>query len=168
MTAYDVMFLFFAAAALLSGVMMILSPSPVASAMSLVMVFVFTAGLYVLLQAFFLAAIQILVYAGAIMVLFLFVIMLLDLRERQRWWVGNGLGLLGGPLLGLAFAAAVATTLRRTHWPETDAGGLLRGELAQVAGVMFSHYLLPVEIVTLVLLGAMVGVVALNRREERA
>src|SRR6202050_5623322 len=84
---HDIFFYMFAVLTLLCGVLIIANPvtrSPVTSAMFLVLTIVSMAGLFVLLHAFFLAAVQVLVYAGAVMVLFLFVIMLLDLKEEQR------------------------------------------------------------------------------------
>src|SRR5580692_6580186 len=83
----DILFYVFAALTLGCGVLVIANPfsrNPVTSAMFLVLTIVSMAGLFVLLHAFFLAAVQILVYAGAVIVLFLFVIMLLDLKEEQR------------------------------------------------------------------------------------
>src|SRR6201985_1359380 len=83
----DILFYLFAALTLLCGVLVIANPfsrNPVTSAMFLVLTIVSMAGLFVLLHAFFLAAVQIIVYAGAVMVLFLFVIMLLDLKEEER------------------------------------------------------------------------------------
>ena len=83
----DILFYVFAALTLLCGVLVIANPfsrNPVTSAMFLVLTIISMAGLFVLLHAFFLAAVQILVYAGAVIVLFLFVIMLLDLKEEQR------------------------------------------------------------------------------------
>src|SRR6202012_5453136 len=83
----DILFYAFAALTLLCGVLVIANPftrNPVTSAMFLVLTIVSMAGLFVMLHAFFLAAVQILVYAGAVMVLFLFVIMLLDLKEEER------------------------------------------------------------------------------------
>ena len=83
----DVLFYVFAAFTLFCGVLVVANPfsrNPVTSAMFLVLTIISMAGLFVLLHAFFLAAVQILVYAGAVMVLFLFVIMLLDLKEEQR------------------------------------------------------------------------------------
>ena len=83
----DVLFYVFAALTLLCAVLVIANPfsrNPVTSAMFLVLTIISMAGLFVLLHAFFLAAVQILVYAGAVMVLFLFVIMLLDLKEEER------------------------------------------------------------------------------------
>src|SRR5471030_1060158 len=83
----DILFYVFAALTLLCGVLVIANPfsrNPVTSAMFLVLTIISMAGLFVLLHAFFLAAVQFLVYAGAVVVLFLFVIMLLDLKEEQR------------------------------------------------------------------------------------
>src|SRR5688572_13625330 len=84
MSAYDIAFYICSALTLLCGSLVILNRNPVTSAMCLVLCIVSMAGLFVLLRAFFLAAVQVLVYAGAVMVLFLFVIMLLDLREEGR------------------------------------------------------------------------------------
>jgi NADH-quinone oxidoreductase subunit J len=166
MTVIDTLFIFFSVALVLSGLMVILSPNAVLSALYLVLVFIFTAGLYILLQAFFLAILQVLVYAGAIMVLFLFVIMLLDLRQPDRWWKGNLPLMAGGGLVGLAFGLSVWATLRRTTWPEVARGELFRGDLADVVTPLFARYLLPVEIAALLLLAATIGVVVLTRREE--
>src|SRR5437016_14659326 len=83
----DFLFYLFAAATLICGALVVANPfsrSPVTSAMFLVLAIASLAGLFVLLHAFFLAAVQVLVYAGAVMVLFLFVIMLLDVKEEQR------------------------------------------------------------------------------------
>src|SRR5687767_15856681 len=91
----DILFYVFAALALLCGVLVLLSRNPVTSAMFLVLTIASLAGLFVLLHAFFLAAIQILVYAGAVMVLFLFVIMLLDLKAEERRKI-KAFGLVGG------------------------------------------------------------------------
>lgn len=165
MTVYDSMFIFFSLAVLLSGLMVVLSRNPVISLIYLVLVFVFTAGLYVLLQAFFLAILQVLVYAGAIMVLFLFVIMLMDKRDRSQAHTGNVVGLLGGVSLGAVFLGAVWLTLQRTVWPATAPDALFRGDLAPVVTSVFARYLLPVEITGLLLLVATIGVVLLTRRE---
>ena len=83
----DILFYIFAALTLICGFLVVANPfsrNPVTSAMFLVLTIVSLAGLFVLLHAFFLAAVQVLVYAGAVMVLFLFVIMLLDLKEEER------------------------------------------------------------------------------------
>src|SRR6267142_7047227 len=94
----DILFYVFAALTLLCGILVIANPfsrNPVTSAMFLVLTIISMSGLFLLLHAFFLAAVQILVYAGAVMVLFLFVIMLLDLKEEQRRKI-KLFGLVGG------------------------------------------------------------------------
>src|SRR5450756_852434 len=94
----DILFYVFAFLTLACGVLVVANPfsrNPVTSAMFLVLTIISMAGLFVLLHAFFLAAVQVLVYAGAVMVLFLFVIMLLDLKEEQRRKIKT-LGVVGG------------------------------------------------------------------------
>src|SRR6266403_1072976 len=94
----DILFYIFAALTLLCGLLVIANPfsrNPVTSAMFLVLTIASLAGLFVLLHAFFLAAVQVLVYAGAVMVLFLFVIMLLDLKAEERRKIKT-LGVVGG------------------------------------------------------------------------
>src|SRR6185369_13755229 len=101
---HEAFFYIFATLALLCGVMVLLSRNPVTSAMFLVLTIACLAGLFVLLHAFFLAAVQILVYAGAVMVLFLFVIMLLDLKAEERRRIKN-FGLWAGVVCVGALAA---------------------------------------------------------------
>src|SRR5437868_9583401 len=98
MTIYEIAFYIFALLTLLFGALVVANPfsrNPVTSAMFLVLTIASMAGLFVLLHAFFLAAVQVLVYAGAVMVLFLFVIMLLDLKEEERRSI-KLFGLIGG------------------------------------------------------------------------
>src|SRR5215208_3704151 len=104
---HDLLFYLFAAATLLCGVLVVANPfsrSPVTSAMFLVLTIVSMAGLFVLLHAFFLAAVQVLVYAGAVMVLFLFVIMLLDLKEEEARKIK-----VSGAVLGVLTAGIIYT-----------------------------------------------------------
>ena len=110
MNIHDLLFWFFSIAMLVCGLLVITSRNPVTSAMFLVLLFVFMAGLFLLLEALFIASIQILVYAGAVMVLFLFVIMLLDIKasERRKFKV---LGVVGGIAVGLAFVWELAIIL---------------------------------------------------------
>src|ERR1700758_4935070 len=109
----DYFFYLFAALALICGAMVILSKNPVNSAMFLVLTIVCMAGLFVLLHAFFLAAVQVLVYAGAVIVLFLFVIMLLDLKEEQRRKiraVGAATGAISVLAIGYVFWQSLANS----------------------------------------------------------
>lgn len=164
-------FYLFAALTLLCAFLVVANPlsrNPVTSAMFLVLTIVSMAGLFVLLHAFFLAAVQVLVYAGAVMVLFLFVIMLLDLKEEQRrrfnaFGVITGLvsvgaiaalflrSILGGPAPVDASAAAHAPTLEGATQP--------------LGRMLFTDYLLPFEILSVLLLVAMVGVILLSKKE---
>jgi NADH-quinone oxidoreductase subunit J len=163
MAASDILFYIFSALALICGVMIFLSRNPVNSAMFLVLTIASLAGLFVLLEAFFLAAIQILVYAGAVMVLFLFVIMLLDLKAEERRHI-KFLGALGGAvavgtLLAIFFKSLCSAQLSATRVPEFRAGTVELGHL------LFSQYLLPFEIISVLLLVAMVGVILLSKKD---
>ena len=141
------------------------SRNPVTSAMFLVLTIVSMAGLFVLLHAFFLAAVQVLVYAGAVMVLFLFVIMLLDLKEEERRKIKK-LGLVAGlisvgAIVGIFLTVTAATQARqrsaRAHRSKATPSPL--GKL------LFTNYLLPFEIVSVLLLVAMVGVILLSKKD---
>src|SRR5256885_5218526 len=114
----DLFFYIFAALTLLCAVLVVANPfsrSPVTSAMFLVLTIISMAGLFVLLHAFFLAAVQVLVYAGAVMVLFLFVIMLLDLKEEEQRKIkmlGLVVGLVAvGAIVGIFVKSVLETTL---------------------------------------------------------
>src|SRR6266498_5001174 len=112
LTMQDFCFYLFSALTLLCGFLVVANPfsrNPVTSAMFLVLTIVSMAGLFVLLHAFFLAAVQVLVYAGAVMVLFLFVIMLLDLKEEEQRRI-KAFGLVTGSLSVLAVLALVVKT----------------------------------------------------------
>ena len=162
----DVLFYILAALTLGFGFLVVANPfsrNPVTSAMFLVLTIVSLAGLFVLLHAFFLGAVQILVYAGAVMVLFLFVIMLLDLREEERRRMRR-LGLVGGG----AAAVALAFLLRAaTHEVPASAmaGPPVEGTTEALGRLLFTRYLLPFEILSVLLLVAMVGVVLLSKKE---
>ena len=162
----DALFYIFAFLTLVFGFLVIANPfsrSPVTSAMFLVLTIVSLAGLFVLLQAFFLAAVQVLVYAGAVMILFLFVIMLLDLRAEERRKI-KALGLVGGlvsvgAILGIFLSSLLHAPLGAAESPTIVGGTVELGKL------LFTQYLLPFEIVSVILLVAMVGVVLLSKKE---
>lgn len=163
----DLLFYLFAAATLICGALVVANPfsrNPVTSAMFLVLTIVSLAGLFVLLHAFFLAAVQVLVYAGAVMVLFLFVIMLLNLKEEQQRVIklaGAILGILTAGLIYLVFLRAFGAISSAT----TAAAPELEGATAPLGRVLFTEYLLPFEIVSVLLLVAMVGVILLSKKE---
>jgi NADH-quinone oxidoreductase subunit J len=162
----DALFYFFAASTLICALMVIANPfsrNPVTSAMFLVLTIASLAGLFVLLHAFFLAAVQVLVYAGAVMVLFLFVIMLLDLKAEERrkvkkFSIGAGLVCVSA-ILGILLATISRTQIDVQEHP------LLEGGTVPLGSLLFKQYLLPFEIVSLLLLVAMVGVVLLSKKD---
>jgi NADH-quinone oxidoreductase subunit J len=162
----DLLFYIFAALTLLFGFLVVANPfsrSPVTSAMFLVMTMGALAGLFVTLHAFFIAAVQILVYAGAVMVLFLFVIMLLDLKVEDRrkfnaFGIGGGLIAVGG----------IAAILVKTVWfsgTGQNKSAAIEGSTVALGRELFTKYLLPFEIVSVLLLVAMVGVILLSKKE---
>jgi NADH-quinone oxidoreductase subunit J len=161
----QVLFGAFAVLTLLSAALVIFAKSPISSAMALVSCFFFLAGIYVLLWAHTVAALQILVYAGAIMVLFLFVIMLLNLGEEAP---GPGLTfsriLGGGSAIGLF--VVLALSIARVHnSPAPLLGGQDQsfGTLRTIGQAIFTTWLLPFEAVSLLLLVAMVGAVVVAK-----
>ena len=164
----DILFFIFAGLTLLCGFLVVANPfsrNPVTSAMFLVLTIASLAGLFVLLNAFFLAAVQILVYAGAVIVLFLFVIMLLDLREEERrafrkFTVGMAIIAVG----------AVSFLLIRTIWSSGGGANVpptLQGGTKPLGDALFRHFVVPFEIVSVLLLVAMIGVVLLSKKDLR-
>jgi NADH-quinone oxidoreductase subunit J len=167
MAPSDILFYVFAALTLLCGVLVIANPfsrNPVTSAMFLVLALASLAGLFVLLHAFFLAAIQILVYAGAVMVLFLFVIMLLDLKEEERRKI-KSFSLVGGLVSVGAIAAIFVKSLLTTKAGAGLPAPTAVGDTATLGTMLFKDYLLPFEIVAVLLLVAMVGVILLSKKD---
>jgi NADH-quinone oxidoreductase subunit J len=161
----DILFYVFAAATLICGALVVANPfsrNPVTSAMCLVLAIVSLAGLFVLLHAFFLAAVQVLVYAGAVMVLFLFVIMLLDLKEEEQRrirWVSAVLGVVTVAVIYGLFLRAFGSLNGGAAAPQ------LEGATAPLGRLLFTDYLLPLEMLSLLLLVAMVGVVLLSKKD---
>ncbi len=165
----DILFYLFAAATLLCGMLVVANPfsrSPVTSAMFLVLTIVSMAGLFVLLHAFFLAAVQVLVYAGAVMVLFLFVIMLLDLKEEEQRKMRKLSSLLGVITVGVVYALLTRSLGKITPNPGVPTPQL-EGATAPLGRVLFTEYLLPFELLSILLLVAMVGVILLSRKEPK-
>lgn len=163
----DVAFYIFAFLTLAFGTLVVANPfsrNPITSAMFLVLTIASMAALFVLLHAFFLAAVQVLVYAGAVMVLFLFVIMLLDLKEEERRKIR-----VFGLAAGVISVGAVATILLRLIWTGRPVGqtaaATLEGQTRALGHVLFEQYTLPFEILSILLLVAMVGVILLSKKE---
>src|SRR5271155_539931 len=163
----DVLFYVFAALTLLCAVLVIANPfsrSPVTSAMFLVLTIISMTGLFVLLHAFFLAAVQIIVYAGAVLVLFLFVIMLLDLKEEQSRKIKAGAGLLGVVAAG-GIALIMMTVIRQSNVGVGLVPARAEGSTLELGRKLFTDYALPFELISLVLLVAMIGTILLSKKD---
>ncbi len=179
------LFNIFAGLTVLSALLVVANPfsrNPVTSAMFLVTTMISISGLFVLLGAYFLAAVQILVYAGAVMVLFLFVIMLLDLREaarRELNLVSLAMGIMAAGALFLVYKSSLESTYGEApqqHEVAADTGqaeakpAKVVGSTRALGQALFSKdngFILPFEIVSILLLVAMVGVILLSRKEPR-
>ena len=161
----------FGVIAMVGGLLCITRKNPIGSALWLVVTLFALAAMYVLLDAQFIAALQVLVYAGAIMVLFLFVIMLLNLGHPGptdiKGPVGIGIAaLLAGTLLLQLRVLGQATPPPAIQLPDGAMATLQQqGMVAAVAGPLFDAYLIPFEITSLLLLAAMVGAVVLAKRK---
>ena len=158
-----ILFIVFALAAVASALVVVTQKNPVNSILALIVTFFCLAVLYVTLGAQFIAALQVIVYAGAIMVLFLFVVMLLNLKEPARWDAR-------GPLLtGLGFAAAgglllIAVAALREPLGLSAPLDPQLGSVGSVGEALFRKFLLPFEVVSVLLLAAIIGAVALVKR----
>jgi NADH-quinone oxidoreductase subunit J len=162
----DILFYLFAFLTVVCGFMVVLNPfslNPVTSAMFLVLTIASLAGLFVLLHAFFLAAVQVLVYAGAVMVLFLFVIMLLDIRAEERQKI-KMFSLVAGLLAAATLLFVFFQALLQSP-PTPGAAPALDGGTVELGRLLFTQYLLPFEIVSILLLVAMVGVILLSKKD---
>ena len=161
----EVLFFLFAAMALGSAINVLAQKHVLYSALSLIMMLASVAGLYVLLRADFLAVIQILVYTGAIMVLFVFVIMLLNVtsgeeaaEDPMKW-----LKFIGIPA-GLFLLAMISSVVWRTGVEGVDTAGFI-GTPEAIGTSMFTDYLLPFEATSLLILIAIIGAVVLAKRD---
>jgi NADH-quinone oxidoreductase subunit J len=165
----DIAFYIFAGLTLLCGFLVVANPftrNPVTSAMFLVTTIVCMAGLFVLLHAFFLAAVQILVYAGAVIVLFLFVIMLLDLQEEEHRKIRKA-GLIAGVVAvgAIFFIFFRVFALGDPRLGAELAPAMIEGSTPALGRILFTRYLLPFEILSVLLLVAMVGVILLSKKD---
>lgn len=146
----------------------VVNRNPVASAMSLVGAFLSLAALFVGLDAYFIAVIQVLVYAGAVMVLFLFIIMLLDLKAEQRRRF-NIVTLLGGSIVAAGFVAELTALLSKFQlgkrvFPALP-GTKPVDDVYQVGMTLFTTHNLPLQVTGVLILVATIGVIILSRRE---
>lgn len=163
-----VLFLVFAGIAVICGLNVVLQRQPIASALSLIGVMGSLAMLYLLLGAQFIAAVQVIVYAGAVMVLFVMVIMLLNAGAERPTGASRMASLLGAPLLfGLLIGLAYVMLLAFPHPRPVRFGEFQKGGAAEVGYALFTRYLLPFEATSVLVLIAVAGAVVLAWREVR-
>jgi NADH-quinone oxidoreductase subunit J len=163
------LFWIFALLTLIFGATVVINRNPVASALSLAVSFLGLAALFMSLNAYFIGIIQVLVYAGAVMVLFLFIIMLLNLRTeqgRQTNWLTSAAGLAVALILLGQISSVVG------HFPMAHKGfpplpGTTIDDVRNIGAALFTNYNLPFQIVGVLVLVATIGVVLLSKREPR-
>lgn len=160
------LFYFLSFVAVLSAIMVVFSKNPIYSVLYLIITFFAIAGHYVLLSAQFLAAVHVIVYAGAIMVLFLYVIMLLNLNTESEPQKNNYLKFAAAICAGLLLVVLVGSLkgtelIVQSATPSTDIGSV-----KNLGKVLFTDFLLPFEVASILLLAAMVGAVMLGKSEK--
>jgi len=152
--------------ALFGAMMVITSKNPVYSVLWLILTFFAISGHYIMLNAQFLAIVNIIVYAGAIMVLFLFVIMLMNLNQtvepKKNRWVKVAGALAGGCLL-LVLVAALRNTEIKMQEAQVKVGDI--GLIKNLGKELFSTYVVPFEISSILFLSAMVGAVVIGKKD---
>jgi len=164
MTGQMVIFFVLAAVAVLGAISLILQRHPIHSALSLIVVMVALAGLYLLLGAEFVAAVQIIVYGGAIMVLFVFVIMLLNAGEEERTNFSK-LATYAGMPLAVALAGLIAAAIATSNLPPAPATTAL-SSTKSLSMLLFKEFVYPFELTSFLILVAIIGAIVLAQRES--
>lgn len=165
MDIYSILFWFLSAMAVGSALGVILSRNPVNSVMFLILTFFAISGHYILMNAQFLAIVNIIVYAGAIMVLFLFVIMLMNLNadvEPQKGMMIQLAGVISGGTLFLVILMGLTTAKSEMIDPKSSDIGLI----TNLGKILFTRFVLPFEISSVLFLSAMIGAVVIGKKEN--
>ena len=161
-----VLFSYFATVIVITGLMVIGLRKPMYSALSLLVLFFHVAGIYLLLDAEFIFAVQVIAYAGAILVLYLFVVMLLDVKAEE----GYHRQLVTGLLLGFAIIGEIIYILTRSTFGHgiiatTKATENAPGTTESIGHLLFTRYLFPFEVASFILLVAMIGAIFLAKEK---
>ena len=154
---------------LVFGAAVVLNRNPVASALSLVVSFLGLAALFISLEAYFVGIIQVLVYAGAVMVLFLFIIMLLNVKAEEHRRI-NWMAAAAGTGVALILLIQILSVIGQYQPARQPFPALVRStsdDVRNIGALLFSSYNLPFQIVGILVLVATIGVVILSRREPR-
>jgi NADH-quinone oxidoreductase subunit J len=164
---HQVLFIVFGLICVAGAINLLVQRHPISSALSLVVVMASLALIYLLLGAEFVAAIQVIVYAGAIMVLFVFVIMLLNAGAEERTRGSNMALVVGVPgVIILAGTVAWLLVTDSTHLGGVNIGPSDFGETHAIARLLFKNFLLPFEITSVLILIAIMGAVVLGKKEN--
>lgn len=171
MNKLEIFFWVLSAIALLSAIMVVVSKNPVHSVLWLIVVFFCISGHYVLMNAQFLAIVNLIVYAGAIMVLFLFVIMMMNLNKetepQKNLWMKLSGAIAGGCFLlataNVIFNAQVVSKELNGHTVLLKTGNI--GLISNLGNVLFTDYVVPFEISSVLFLSAMVGAVVIGKKD---
>jgi NADH-quinone oxidoreductase subunit J len=174
LTSDALLFYAFAVVAVIGSLLVVLQKNPVYSVLSLIAAFFGLAGLYVLLEAPFVAVVQIIIYAGAIMVLFLFVVMLLNVpREDAAEWdrshpLYRPMAVRIGGVLAVMLALQLAWALSRTAGLAGPVGGdtAAVSSVAELGKVLFTDYMFAFEVTSILIIASMVGAVVLARKRD--
>jgi NADH-quinone oxidoreductase subunit J len=166
MSPITIIFWFLSVLAVGGAAMMVASKNPVHSILYLIITFFAISGHYILLNAQFLAIVNIIVYAGAIMVLFLFVVMLMNLNadteppNKRKYLLYSGV--IAGASLMLLLVAAVKKTTESTHLVQLKEGDV--GLISNLGKTLFTEYVFPFEISSVLFLSAMIGAVIISKK----
>ncbi|WP_111595292.1 NADH-quinone oxidoreductase subunit J family protein [Chitinophaga dinghuensis] len=164
MSIQQIIFMVLSFVALVSALGVVLSKNPVTSVLCLIVTFFAIAGHYIMLNAQFLAVVHIIVYAGAIMVLFLYVMMLMnlnsDIEPHKRNWLKYAGAISGGALLVVLVAA-----LRDASVPALSETATEIGLIHNLGKLLFTQYVVPFEISSILFLSAMVGAVVIGKKD---
>ena len=149
-----------------SVIAMIISRNPAYSALYLILALAGTAGLFGLMQAPFIAVVQVIIYAGAIMVLFVFVVMMIDIREglspEKKRWIR-----IPAAVVGIILAAELFFALKSAFFPEPGLVEENIGHPSAMGEILFTEYLYPFEITSILIIGAMVGAIVLVKKTDK-
>jgi len=164
-----VAFFIFSAVAIIAAIAVVSLRNPVHSVISLMVCFLQMAAIFILLHSPFIAVIQVFVYVGAVLVLFLFVIMLLDIRQAQmeriiqghRFWMIGILGVMAIEMIVLITGSAFKVLTPVSTEP-------VKKSVHEIGKIMFNNYILPFEVVSFILLVALLGAIVLGRKELKA
>lgn len=161
-----ILFFFLALVCIGAVLGMIVSKNQAYNALFLILAFVATAGLFALLQAPFIATVQVIIYAGAIMVLFIFVIMMINIKEglpeeKKKWTIYLALG------LGVMLAAELIIALKGAFFSPAQAAQAESGSPSSLGRLLFSEYLYAFEITSILIISALVGAIVLVKKKEK-